>query len=80
MATPTLVAIWLLALGTLGAGAVIAFRTGTALALEEWFAERISWAPPAEHPDHYDDTREPRLWTFRFGGSSSSSSAASCSG
>ncbi|QKY20187.1 hypothetical protein B4589_007260 [Halolamina sp. CBA1230] len=68
MATATLIAVWILALGTLGVGAVLAFRVERALALQERFAEWISWVPPSENPAYYDDTREYREWTFRFGG------------
>jgi hypothetical protein len=31
-------------------------------------AERLSWAPPSEHPDYYEETRVNRIWTSRFGG------------
>ncbi|NHX37358.1 MULTISPECIES: hypothetical protein [Halolamina] len=68
MVAPTQVALWLLALATLGVGATFVFRTETALALQKRVAERLSWAPPSEHPDYYEDTREHRRWTFRFGG------------
>lgn len=68
MATPALAALWALALGILALGAGLAFRAGTAIRVQERLAERISWAPPSDHPDYYDDTREHRLWTFRFGG------------
>ena len=68
MPTPTLVALWLLVLGTLGVGATFAFRTETAIALQERAAERVSSTPPSENPEFYDDTEEHRLWTFRFGG------------
>ena len=68
MVSPTLIALWALALGTVGLGAGFAFRPETALTVQEWAAERVSWAPPSEHPDYYDDTRQHRLWTFRFGG------------
>ena len=68
MATPTQVVLWLLALGTLGVGVAVAFRTERAIALQERAAERVSSTPPSESPGLYDETREHRRWTFRFGG------------
>jgi len=68
METATLVALWLLALGTLGVGATFAFRTEIAIALQKRAAERVSSTPPSENPEFYDETRKHRLWTFRFGG------------
>ncbi|WP_135821484.1 hypothetical protein [Halostella litorea] len=56
------------ALALLGLGYALAFRVETALALQERYAESVSWKPPSEDPEHYEDLREQRAWTFRLGG------------
>lgn len=68
MVSPALIALWVLALGTLGVATALAFRAESAVQIQERAAERLSWAPPSEHPDYYAETREHRIWTFRFGG------------
>ncbi|WP_121821989.1 hypothetical protein [Halostella salina] len=62
------ITIGVLALLTLGVGCVFAVRAEVALALQERFAEAVSWKPPSENPEYYDDLRERREWVFRFGG------------
>lgn len=61
---------------SLGGLAVVLFSTGylftvqveTALAVQERYAETVSWKPPSNNPEYYDDLREHRLWVFRLGG------------
>jgi len=68
MVSPVLLSLWALALAVLGTGYALALRTETVLAIQARYAESVSSPPPSEDPDHYEQTRQHRRWTFRFGG------------
>lgn len=57
-----------LALAMLAVGYVMAFRADRALAVQERYAERVSWRPPSEDPEYYEATRSHRAWVLRLGG------------
>lgn len=57
-----------LAVVFLGVGYVFTFRVEAALAIQERYAEAVSWNPPSEAPGHYENTREHREGVFRLGG------------
>lgn len=60
--------VGVLALLILGTGYVFTLRVETALALQERYAEAISWKPPSDDPAYYDEMRTHRREVFQFGG------------
>lgn len=52
----------------LGVGYVFTFHVETALAFQERYAETVSWRPPSENPEYYEDTREHQRGIFQLGG------------